>query len=152
MNKQYVKIFGKYICSNDNAVKTKVLILFKEIYSSIGEELFNILDFLTDKDMEFLQNKLAIDNNFEDEQEVEIYNKDYLDMNSSDDDYEENDNNDSNDSNDYNDNNINDPNMSNNGNNNITIANGAADFEKIFLDNLNDLLSESINSIGSMLE
>ena len=147
MNKQYVKIFGKYICSNDNAVKTKVLILFKEIYSSIGEELFNILDFLTDKDMEFLQNKLSIDNNFEDEQEVEIYNKDYLDMNSSDDDYEENDNNDSNDSNDYNDNNINDPNMSNNGNNNITIANGAADFEKIFLDNLNDLLSESINSI-----
>jgi hypothetical protein len=42
MTKNYIKIFGKYISSNDNLVKVKVLILFKQIFSVIGEELFII--------------------------------------------------------------------------------------------------------------
>ena len=43
ISKKYVKILGKYLCLNDNLVKYKALILIKEIFSEIGEELFIIL-------------------------------------------------------------------------------------------------------------
>ena len=71
-SKNYVKILGKYICLNDNIVKSKVLILFKEIYEEMGEELFYLLDFLTDKDKEFLSNNLIQEEDIGSEEEVEI--------------------------------------------------------------------------------
>ena len=71
--KNYVKILGKYICINDNIIKTKVLLIFKDIFEVIGEELFYILDFLTDKDKEFLANNLIQENsNNDSEEEVEL--------------------------------------------------------------------------------
>ena len=70
----------------DKILKSKVLILLKEIYSELGEELFYILDFLTDKDKEFLVNNLIQENNdIESEEEVEI-EKQPESPNSSDDD------------------------------------------------------------------
>ena len=84
-SKNYVKILGKYICINDNIVKSKVLILFKEIFSEIGEELFFILDFLTDKDKDFLSSNLIQENDDNDsEEEIEIL-KQPKSLNSSDD-------------------------------------------------------------------
>ena len=88
-SKNYVKILGKYICINDNIVKSKVLILFKEIFSVMGEELFFILDFLTDKDKEFLSSNLIQENyDNESEEEVEVI-KQPSSLNSSDDDSED---------------------------------------------------------------
>ena len=88
-SKNYVKILGKYICINDNIVKSKVLILFKEIFSIMGEELFFILDFLTDKDKEFLSSNLIQENyDNESEEEVEVI-KQPSSLNSSDDDSED---------------------------------------------------------------
>ena len=83
-SKNFIKILGKYICINDNIVKSKVLILFKEIYEEVGEELFYLLDFLTDKDKEFLTSNLIQENQETgSEEEVEI-EKQALSLNSSD--------------------------------------------------------------------
>ena len=72
-SKNYIKILGKYICINDSIVKSKVLILFKEIYEEIGDELFYLLDFLTDKDKEYLENNLIQENpDTGSEEEVEL--------------------------------------------------------------------------------
>ena len=84
-SKNYIKILGKYICINDNIVKSKILTLFKEIFSVIGEELFFVLDFLTDKDKEFLSNNLIVENyNNDTEEEIEVI-KQPKSLNSSDD-------------------------------------------------------------------
>ena len=83
--KNYVKILGKYICINDNIVKSKVLNLFKEIFIEMGDELFILLDFLTDKDKSFLASNLIQkkdDSNSEEEIEIE---KQPRSLNSSDD-------------------------------------------------------------------
>ena len=83
--KNYVKILGKYICINDNIVKSKVLNLFKEIFIEMGDELFILLDFLTDKDKSFLASNLIQENDDSNsEEEIEI-EKQPRSLNSSDD-------------------------------------------------------------------
>ena len=131
MSKNYVKILGKFICSNDNIIKAKVLILLKEIFAEIGDELSILLDFLTDKDREFLENNLYVDNDedFDEEEEVEIDNQHLGGMNSSDEEIDDNNNN--------NNNNI-------NNNNNANIANGAVNSENELLSTLNNLLLDDI--------
>ena len=129
-SKNYVKILGKYICINDNIVKAKVLILFKQIYEEIGEELFFLLDFLTDKDKEFLASNLIQENSETgSEEEVEI-EKQPSSLNSSDEEDEDN-------------------NKKHSGENNI--LNGAINSEKDLLKNLKKLLvkneSEQLNAI-----
>ena len=169
VNKNYAKIFGKYLCVNDNSLKGKVLPLLKEIYSEMKEVLFEILDFLPDKDREFLENNLYEENvDDEEEEEVEINNNYDIGMNSSDEEEEENqnnnENNDNNDNNDNNENNKNnddnhnndnhkDDNHNNNGNAiNNQIANGAEITEKNFLKILNNVLSEnSAEQISAMV-
>ena len=166
VNKNYAKIFGKYLCVNDNIVKSKVLPLLKEIYTEMKEVLFEILDFLPDKDREYLEDKLYVDNgDDEEEKEIEINNNYPIDMNSSDEDEEENQNNNDSDNdndnsngndNENNDNNHNNGNNNNNQNvaNNQIIANGAEITEKNFLKILNNLLSnnltDQINAIVSI--
>ena len=137
-SKNLVKILGKYICINDNLVKSKVLLLFREIYAEMGEELFFILDFLTDKDKEFLENNLIQENSESDsEEEVEI-EKQPTSLNSSDD---END-----------DNNIGQKKKSQGSNNKeINILNGAIKSEKDLIYTLKKLLvkneTEQLNAI-----
>ena len=154
MTKNYVKIFGKYICSNDNVVKAKVLILFKQIFSVIGDELFTILDFLTDKDKKFLESNLFVDNDEDDEEEeIEIDNHHYFGINSSDEEFD--------DINQKNDNVNNNNSVINSKNNNITnnnitnniinIANGAVNSNNELISLMNNLLSkdqtERVNTI-----
>ena len=164
MSKNYIKILGKYMCLNDNLVKSKVLILIKEIFNEIGEELFIILDFLTDKDKQFLENNLFNDNNndFDDEEEeVEINTRHYLGMNSSDDEYEDINQNTENENHENHENLGNNGNKENKGNNEIinintiinskknnkhtNIANGAVNSEDELLSILNYLLSKDLN-------
>ena len=135
-SKNYVKILGKYICINDNIVKSKVLILLKEIYSELGEELFYILDFLTDKDKEFLVNNLIQENNdIESEEEVEIEKQPESPNSSDDEDYRP-----------VNKKKKNNVNITNN-----NILNGSINSEKDLLNNLKKLLvkneSEQLNAI-----
>ena len=137
-SKNFVKILGKYICINDNLVKSKVLLLFREVYSEMGEELFFILDFLTDKDKEFLESNLIQENSESDsEEEVEI-EKQPTSLNSSDDESD--------------DNNI-DQKKKLQGTNNkeINILNGAIKSEKDLINTLKKLLvkndTEQLNAI-----
>ena len=135
-SKNYVKILGKYICINDNIVKSKVLILLKEMYSELGEELFYILDFLTDKDKEFLVNNLIQENNdIESEEEVEIEKQPESPNSSDDEDYRP-----------VNKKKKNNVNITNN-----NILNGSINSEKDLLNNLKKLLvkneSEQLNAI-----
>ena len=150
VNKNYAKIFGKYLCVNDNSIKSKVLPLLKEIYSEMKEELFAILDFLPDKDREYLEKNVYVDNEDDEEEEVEINNNYHIGMNSSDEDEEENNNDNDND----NDNNANNDNNNKNENvaSNQIIANGAEITEKNFLKILNNALSDnSAEQISSMV-
>ena len=92
-SKNYIKILGKYICINDNIVKSKVLILFKIIFEEIGDDLFYLLDFLTDKDKEYLENNLIQENQDSgSEEEVEL-DKQRSGLDSSDDEDENEDSN-----------------------------------------------------------
>ena len=145
ISKNYVKILGKYLCLNDNLVKYKALILIKEIFSEIGEELFVILDFLTDKDKEFLENNLfkEYDDYDDEEEEIEIETKD-VGMNSSDEeDLEEINQNDENNEKNGNNNIIINSNNDNN-DNYKNIENGAINSEKDFLSIINNLLSKEL--------
>ena len=139
MSKNYVKLLGKYLCSNDNLVKSKILILLKEIFYSIGQELFVLLDFLTDKDKQYLENNLFVDNDTDDdEEEIELDNNNFV-MNSSDEETENTKQN-------NNSNNNNNPiNNNKKKDNNHNISNGAINSEKELLLNLNNLLSEDLN-------
>ena len=146
MSKQYVKIFGKYICSNDNVVKAKVLLLFKQQFSVIGNELFDLLDFLTDKDKKYLENNLYADNDddFDDEEEeIEIGSQHSLGMNLSDDEENEEDEkeNQNNDENYHNNKSINS--INNSKENNTNIVNGAADSNNDILSLISNLLSKN---------
>ena len=90
-NKNYVKILGKYLCVNDNTIKGTILTLFKEIYSELKEDLFIILDFLPDKEREYLESNLYVEDMDDEEEEVEINKNYHIGMNSSDEDEEDND-------------------------------------------------------------
>ena len=152
ISKNYIKILGKYMCCNDNIIKAKVLLLLKEIFSEIGEELFLILDFLPDKDKEYLESNLCVDNDAEDEEEeVEIDNQHLGGMNSSDDEFDETyqniQNNNYNPLNNIENNNINNNsinNANNKGDNNANVANGAVYSENELLSTLNNLLIGNI--------
>ena len=136
--KNFIKIFAKYISINDNAVKSKTLLLFKEIYSNMGDDFFVLIEFLPEKDKTFLQNNLFIDNGNEDvEEEIEIKDtKNCMDSSDDDDYYEENsppnqkNNNQNNFFNEYNKNNNN-----NYGNNNINDKNNNESLDENTSDN-----------------
>ena len=60
-----VRLLSKFLSVNDYNIKTKIIILFKEIYNKIHDELWNFID-VNEKEREFLE-----DNLFNDEEEVE---------------------------------------------------------------------------------
>ena len=67
-NKTYAKLLCRFLPLNENVIRTKTLSLFQEIYSKIGEELWNIIE-ISDKDKEFLEENLILENDEEEEEE-----------------------------------------------------------------------------------
>ena len=68
-SKNYIKILSKFISINDNIVKSKALILIKEIFENLGEEIWQYME-LSEKDKEYLENNIYVED--DDEEEVEI--------------------------------------------------------------------------------
>ena len=56
--KVYAKLFCKFLPFYENVIRSKTLSLFQEIYSNIGEELWNMIE-ISDKDREFLEQNLC---------------------------------------------------------------------------------------------
>ena len=73
-NKTYAKLLCKFLPLYDNTIRTKTLRLFQEIYSNIGDELWNMIE-ISEKDKEFLEENLCLDNEEEEEEEEEINNE-----------------------------------------------------------------------------
>ena len=73
-NKTYAKLFCRFLPIYDNVIKTKTLKLFQEIFSSIGEELWNIIE-ISEKDKEFLEENLCADADEEEEEEEDENNE-----------------------------------------------------------------------------
>ena len=71
-NKTYAKILCKFLPSYENAIKTKTLSLFQEIYSKIKDELWNMIE-ISDKDREFLEENLCIEDDEEEEEEEDEF-------------------------------------------------------------------------------
>jgi cytoskeleton-associated protein 5 len=73
-NKTYAKILCKFLPIYDNAIKTKTLQLFQEIYSAIGQELWNMIE-ISEKDKEFLEENLCANEEEEEEEEEKENNE-----------------------------------------------------------------------------
>ena len=73
-NKTYAKLLCRFLPLYDNTIRTKTLRLFQEIYSNIGDELWNMIE-ISEKDREFLEENLCLDNDEEEEEEEEINNE-----------------------------------------------------------------------------
>ena len=58
-NKNFVKLLFIYLSTNEKEIQTKILILFKHIYSIKGEELWKYVE--SEKDEEFLKENLKYD-------------------------------------------------------------------------------------------
>ena len=56
--KVYAKLFCKFLPFYENLIRAKTLSIFQEIYSNIGEELWNMIE-ISDKDKEFLKENLC---------------------------------------------------------------------------------------------
>ena len=69
-NKVYAKLFCRFLPIYDNIIKAKTLSLFQEIYSNIGEELWNMIE-ISEKDKEFLEENLCDEDNEDEEREGE---------------------------------------------------------------------------------
>ena len=72
-NKTYAKLLCKFL-PLENAIKTKTIDLFQEIYNKLGDELFNIIE-ISEKDKEFLEENLCPEEEEEEEEEEEINNE-----------------------------------------------------------------------------
>ena len=73
-NRTYAKLFCKFL-PLENAIKTKCIALFQEIYNKMGDELFNVIE-ISEKDREFLEENLLAEEEEEEEEEEEINNED----------------------------------------------------------------------------
>ena len=69
-NKTYAKLLCRFLPIYDNTIKTKTLALFQEIYNNVGLELWNMIE-ISQKDKEFLQENLSMENDEEEEEEEE---------------------------------------------------------------------------------
>ena len=65
--KIYAKLFCRFLPCYENVIRNKALALFQEIYSNIGEELWNWIE-ISEKDREFLEQNLCADDEEEDEE------------------------------------------------------------------------------------
>ena len=66
-----VRLLSKFLSVNDNNIKTKTILLFREIYSKINKELWNFID-VNEKEREFLEDILNNEEeNIEEEEELE---------------------------------------------------------------------------------
>ena len=79
-NKTYAKLICKFLPLNDNIIRSKTLSIIQEIYSNLGEELWNIIE-ISDKDREFLEENLIDENDIEEEEEEDINNEGQEDNN-----------------------------------------------------------------------
>ena len=68
--KVYAKLFCKFLPFYENVIRSKTLSLFQEIYSNIGEELWNMIE-VSDKDREFLEENLCDDRDGDEDEEKE---------------------------------------------------------------------------------
>ena len=68
--KIYAKLFCKFLPFYENVIRTKILSLFQEIYSNIGDDLWNMIE-ISEKDKEFLEENLCADDGEEEEEEGE---------------------------------------------------------------------------------
>ena len=68
--KTYAKLLCKFLPIYDNAIKSKTLSLFQEIYSNIKNELWNLIE-VSEKDAEYLKENLYLENDDEEEEEEE---------------------------------------------------------------------------------
>ena len=68
--KVYAKLFCKFLPINDNTIRSKALVLFNEIYSNIGDELWNMIE-VSEKDKQYLEENLYKEDNNEEEEEEE---------------------------------------------------------------------------------
>ena len=65
--KTYAKLLCRFLPFYENVIRTKTLTLFQEIYSNIGNELWNMIE-ISEKDKEFLEENLCVDDEEEDEE------------------------------------------------------------------------------------
>ena len=78
-NKNFIRIFALFLHCNDNDVKIRVFELFKNIYNTIGDELWSLNDVIAPKEKNYLKNNIFKDHQFqnrgnkneEEEEEVE---------------------------------------------------------------------------------
>ena len=66
--KTYAKLLCKFLPIYDNVIRTKTVTLFQEIYSNVKNELWNMIE-ISEKDKEFLEENLCLDNDEEEEEE-----------------------------------------------------------------------------------
>ena len=79
-NKTYAKLLCRFLPLYENVIRTKTLSLFQEIYSKIGQELWSIIE-ISDKDKEFLEDNLILENEEEEEEEDNIDNNEEEEQN-----------------------------------------------------------------------
>ena len=72
--KVYAKLLCRFLPFLENVIRTKTLSLFQEIYSKIGNELWNMIE-ISDKDREFLEENLCLENEEEEEEEDDLNNE-----------------------------------------------------------------------------
>ena len=66
--KTYAKLLCRFLPFYENVIRTKTLSLFQEIYNNIREELWNMIE-ISEKDKEFLEENLCVDDNEEEREE-----------------------------------------------------------------------------------
>ena len=71
--KVYAKLLCRFLPCIENVIRTKTLSLFQEIYSKIGNELWNMIE-ISEKDKEFLEENLCMEDEEEEEEEEEEIN------------------------------------------------------------------------------
>ena len=132
-NKKFIRIFSLFLHCNDNEVKNLLFELFRNIYNSIGEKLWNLNDVIAPKEMKYLQNnifknyKIKNKGNNDAEEDEDNHNDNENDDNNIEDNYEESNqevqNDDNYEENEYKEKIYSKNNLNNNYNNKINIYN-----------------------------
>ena len=71
--KIYAKLLCRFLPCIENVIRSKTLTLFREIYSKIGNELWNMIE-ISEKDKDFLEENLCMENEEEEEEEEDELN------------------------------------------------------------------------------
>ena len=71
--KIYAKLLCRFLPCIENVIRSKTLTLFREIYSKIGNELWSMIE-ISEKDKEFLEENLCMENEEEEEEEEDELN------------------------------------------------------------------------------